>query len=87
MITSLFLNVVYSFLGYFIALLPLGSGFPASWTTGVYTIWAGINAFSFIVPVDVLLYALGIALTFHLFQFGWNFMHWIYGLLRGNRMH
>lgn len=87
MITSTFLNIIYAIINFFIGLLPIGGAFPTEWTTGVYTIWASINAFSFIVPVDTLVLCLGIAITFHLFVFGWNFMHWIYGLLRGSSMH
>jgi len=87
MIFTIILNIINAFISYFIQLLPIGATFPTTWTTGIYTIWSYINAFSFIVPVDTLLYALGIALTFHLFIFGWNFLHWIYGLIRGSRMH
>jgi len=87
MITTVFLNVIYTVISYFIFLLPDGTEIPASWVSGVYTVWSYVNAFSFIVPVDVLLSALALALTFHLFVFGWNLMHWIYGLVRGSRMH
>jgi len=87
MITTVFLNIIYQIINFFIGLLPTGVTFPADWVAGVYTIWSYINAFSFIVPVDILITCLGIAVTFHLFVFGWNFMHWIYGLIRGIKMH
>jgi len=87
MITTLLLNIFFVFIGFFLALLPVGGAIPAAWTSGIQTVWSDVNAFSFIVPVGTLVTCLGIALTFHLFQFGWNFFHWIYGLLRGSRMH
>jgi len=87
MITTIFLNIIYAFVSFFINLLPLGTGFPASWIAGIYSIWGYINAFSFIVPVDILVFALSIAISFHLFIFGWNILHWVYGLIRGTKMH
>lgn len=87
MITSFFLSLVYGFIGLLLALLPTGGAFPASWTAGVYSIWGDINVFAFIVPVDVLVLCLGIAMAFHLFVFAWKFMHWVYSLIRGSRIH
>lgn len=87
MITSILLNLVFAFISFFINLLPVGVLFPTAWITGVYTIWSDINAFSFIVPVSTLLTCLTIAIAFHLFVFGWNFLHWLYGIIRGSRMH
>jgi len=87
MITTIFLNIITGIISFFVNLLPDGGAIPTSWISGVYTIWSNINAFSFIVPVDVLLYCLGIAMAFHLFQFGWNLFHWIFGMIRGSRMH
>jgi len=87
MIITIFLNVLQQIITYFLSLLPVGTVFPTAWVSGVYAIWGYVNAFSFIVPVQMLVTCLGIALVFHLFQFGWNFMHWIYGIIRGSRMH
>jgi len=87
MITSIFLNIIYSVVSFFINILPAGGYFPPTWASGIATVWNDVNAFSFIVPVDTLLQALTIAVAFHLFQFTWNFFHWLYGLIRGSRMH
>jgi len=84
--TTLF-NIIYGILAYFVSLLPQGSPLPSIWIADVYTIWSYINSFSFIVPVDTLLYCLGIAMTFHLFIFAWKSMHWLYGLIRGYSHH
>jgi hypothetical protein len=60
-----------------IDILPNGGAINTEWVNGVYTIWADINAFSFIVPVSTLLSVLAIALTFHLTILGFKLFHWI----------
>lgn len=85
MITTVFLNIVTQIVYFFLSLLPAGIEFPEEWVNAVYSIWSAINAYSFIVPVDTLVWCLGVALVFHLFQFGWNFMHWIFALFRGHQ--
>jgi len=87
MITGFFLNIIFAFVVFLIGLLPLGGTFPTSWTSGIHTIWGAINQFSFIVPVNVLVSALVIAMTFHLFIFGWKALHWLYSLIRGAKIH
>lgn len=87
MIFTVLLNIIYGFLHYFVTLLPIGNTSTSEWVAGIYTIWAYVNAFSFIVPVNMLVTCLGIAMIFHAFVLSWNIMHWLYGLLRGNRMH
>jgi len=58
-------------------ILPDGGTIPTEWINAVYTIWSYINAFSFIVPVDTLLWCLGIAMVFHLAILGFKVFHWI----------
>jgi uncharacterized membrane protein YdfJ with MMPL/SSD domain len=87
MIVTFFLQIAYSFLNFLVGLLPTGGSFPASWTSGIATVWGAVNVFSFIVPVGVLVTALGIAVTFHLFVFSWKFLHWLWSLIRGGRVH
>jgi len=84
MITGFLLTIIFYFVSFLLGLLPVGGSFPTSWTTGIYTIWANINAFSFIVPVNVFVTALSIAISFHLFIFAWKITHWIIGLVRGH---
>ena len=87
MITGFLLTIIYSFINFLVGLLSSGSTIPDTWVNSVYSIWGYINAFSFIVPVQTLLLVLGIAITFHLFIFGWKALHWIYSLIRGSRVH
>jgi len=87
MIVTIFLNVIYGIISFFLSLIPTGGSFPTEWTSGVYTIWSYVNSFSFIVPVQTLVWCLGLAMTFHLFIFGWKFMHWIYSIVRGTKIH
>lgn len=87
MITAFFLTIAYNFLNFLVGLLPVGSALTSTWVSGVYTLWAYINSFSFIVPVGTLVTCLAIAMAFHLFVFAWKFLHWVWSLLRGARIH
>lgn len=77
MIFTFLLNIPAYLIAVVLALLPNGSGAPTEWVNGVYTIWADVNAFSFIVPVQTLLFCLGIAMIFHLAILGFKLFHWI----------
>jgi len=87
MIIGFLLNIAYNFLTFMVGLLPLGGSIPTEWTSALLAVWGYINAFSFIIPVDTLLLCLGIAMTFHLFIFGWKGLHWLLSLIRGSRVH
>lgn len=87
MIIGFFLNIAYGFVSFLIGLLPSGAPFPSDWVSGVYAIWGYVNAFSFIVPVGMLLFCLGIAMGFHLFVFAWKGLHWLWSIIRGGRVH
>jgi len=77
MISDFILSIPAFLLQAVINFIPNGNGVPAEWTSAVYSIWGYINEFSFIVPVTTLLWALGIALTFHLSIFAFRAIHWI----------
>lgn len=77
MITSFFLSIPAYLLQAIVGVLPIGGTIPTQWTSAVYTIWADINAFSFIVPVNTLVLCLGIAMGFHLAILGFKLFHWI----------
>jgi len=77
MITDFILTIPASLIRGIINLLPAGGVFPVEWTEAVHDIWQNINAFSFIVPVDTLLWCLGIAMTYHLAIIGFKIFHWI----------
>jgi len=77
MIITLLLNLSYALVTGLLALLPTGGTFPEEWTEGIYTLWQGINAFSFIVPVEMFVTCLAIALAWDLFVFAWHLLHWL----------
>jgi len=77
MITDFILSIPAFLLQAVIGVLPTGQTLPTAWVSAVYTIWADINAFSFIVPVQTLLTVLTIALIFHAAVFGFKVFHWI----------
>jgi len=60
-----------------VSLLPDGGTLPTEWTNAVYTMWGYVNAFSFIVPIDTLLWALGVAVAFHVSIFTFKTFNWI----------
>jgi len=77
MITSFLLSILYGFFNLILSILPAGQAVPAEWVSALYTVWGYINSFSFIVPVTVLLWALVVALAFHLGVFLWRLFHWV----------
>jgi len=77
MITGFILSLPAYLILIVVNLLPNGQSVPQEWVSAVYSIWSYANAFSFIVPVDTLLWALGIALTFHISIIGFKIIHWI----------
>jgi len=87
MITGFLLQMIYAFLTFLLGLLPSGGSIASVWVSGVYQIWGYVNSFSFIVPVNMLVFCLGIAMTFHLFVFAWKGLHWISSHIRGARIH
>ena len=60
-----------------INLLPEGGTLPTEWTDAVATMWGFVEAFEFLIPIDTLLWCLGIALTFHLGIFAFRVFNWI----------
>jgi hypothetical protein len=77
MITSIFLNILYALLAFFLSVLPQGGTIPSQWISGVYYAWNAVNAFSFIVPVQTLAWCLGIAMVFHLSILAFKLFHWV----------
>jgi len=77
MITDYILSLPALLLSAVISVLPAGGVIPIQFTQSVYTIWADINAFSFIVPVQDLLTILELALAFHLGILGFKVINWI----------
>lgn len=75
-ITALLTFVYYLLLG-LLQILPQGGSIPASWTSGVVTVWGYVNAFSLVVPIAELLIALGIILAWDIFAFAWHFIPWL----------
>lgn len=85
MITGFLLTLVFLFISFLLSLLPTGGTFPIEWITAVNTFWYGINAFSFFLPVSMIVTCIGIMVSFHLFEFAWKAIHWILGITRGHK--
>jgi len=76
MIITFFLNILNSFLVGLISLLPSGH-LPTIMTTAFGYFMSLLNSFSFIIPVDTLLQAVGVVLLFDGVILLWNFINWI----------
>jgi len=77
MIFSFLISIPAFLLQALISVLPDGGEIPTEFVEGVAEIWGYINAFSFIVPIDTLLWCLGIAMFFHVAIFSFKAFHWI----------
>lgn len=63
MITSFFIGVLGAFIGFFVALLPVGS-LPTEISSALTYLFALINTMSYVIPVVTLLSALLVVLAF-----------------------
>lgn len=77
MITSFILNIPAQLLSAFIGFLPIGQGIPSSWIDAVYSLWGYVNAFSFIVPVGILISCVSIAIAVEIAILGFKLFNWV----------
>jgi len=77
MIADFLLSIPAYILQAMVSPLPEGGSTPVEWVSAVYSIWSYVNSFSYIVPVNTLLFCLGIAMTMHLVVFAWDAIHWV----------
>lgn len=82
MITGFFLNILYSFIVFFINLLPV-VGLPSDWATAFVLVWSYLMSFSFLFPVSTLITVLGYAFGFHLILLSYDLSLKVYHLIRG----
>jgi len=75
MIISFFLSTIYSLVNLIVGILPTGS-LPSGFSTGLSYLWGIMNTFSYVLPVDTILQALIVALTFDAVILVWHFIHW-----------
>jgi len=77
MIFQFFFSIPAYLIQQLIQVLPDGGAVPEEWVEAVYQIWAYVNMFSFIVPVDTLVWCLGIAISFHITILGIKVFNWV----------
>jgi len=76
MISTFFLTIFYSFVGFLLVLLP--SGHLPAVMTSAFSYFVGVaNLFSFVVPVDTLLAAALVILLFDGAIIVWHFINWV----------
>jgi len=77
MIFNFLISIPAYLLQALISLLPSGGSIPTEWVESIHLIWGYVNSFSFLVPVQTLLWAVGIAMVFHVSILGFKLFHWI----------
>jgi len=76
MISTFFLTIFSSFIGFVLGFLPTGN-LPAAVTTAFAYFVGLLNAFSFVIPVDTLLQAAAVVLIFDGAMVVWYIINWI----------
>lgn len=77
MIFEWILSLPAYFLQSIIMLLPQSSGVPTEWIESLYTMWGYVNAFSFIVPVNTIVFCLSTIMGYYLIVFGFDLIAWL----------
>jgi len=82
MIVGFFLDIIYTFVAFFVNLLPM-TAYPQSLADSIRTAWYYINALSFLLPMSTILTVLVLAMSFHVAVLLWRLAHLIGGYIRG----
>jgi len=77
MITDFIFSVPAYLLVALISVLPDGQSSPPAFVEGVHTIWGYIQAVSFIVPAEAMVFCLAIAIPYHIAIFGFWGVNWL----------
>lgn len=83
MISTFFLSVLYSFLAWFLSLLPIVV-FPPQISQAITTMWGLLNAFSFLWPVATMVALFVLASVYYAIAFTVDISLWIIRFFRGN---
>jgi len=76
MIVSFLLNILYTFLNALVSILPTGS-LPPQISSGILYFWSLLNSFSYIIPVNTMLAAVGVILIFDAGVLVWHLIQWV----------
>jgi len=82
MITGAILQMIYSLVAFFIGFLPV-IPLPAGVNTAFVTVFAYLNAWSFLIPVSTFLTVLSFAISFHVILLGYDLSLKVYHMVRG----
>jgi len=82
MITGFFLSIFTAIISFFVGFLPTVP-IPAGVLNAFTSVWAFINAYSFLLPVNTMLEVLGIVMTYYVAILVFDIALWIIHLLRG----
>jgi hypothetical protein len=83
MIPDIFLNLFYSFITFFVNLLPVAS-ISSTVTTGINTFFNNVNQYNSIFPIDTAVTIMGLIVAFYVAVLLWDMVKWVIHLVRGN---
>lgn len=66
MITEYFLSLPYYLLKSIINIIPVGGGVPNEYINALHTMWGYLQTLAFIIPVETILWCIGIMFAFEL---------------------
>lgn len=84
MITGFLFTIIYAFTTFLLNFLPDGAaGIPAQFISAFTLIVGYVNAYSWLLPVDQLFYALIFTVSLELVLMGFRISLWLLKLIRG----
>jgi len=78
MIYTLFLDLAYYVLGFFLSIFPVSDGYPVEVTQAFQWIGGFVGMLDPLVPVGTLLVTVSLAFTVELLVFGFKLLSWIF---------
>jgi len=76
MITTFFINILFSFLSTLLGFFPTGS-ISQSILDSISYLWGIGNSFSYVIPMDTFLQAIVLVMAFEVFVLLWSIVGWI----------
>jgi len=82
MITTILLTMLFGFLSFLVAFLPVGP-LPTAIATSVASVWGMVNSFSYIIALDTFIQVLLLVIAFDLIVLLWHLIQWAIRKLPG----
>lgn len=77
MITEFLMSIPFYLVRSLINIIPAGGGVPSEFTSALHTMWGYVQSFSFILPVNTILWCIGVTIAFEVGIFLWGATNWL----------